>query len=78
MREEVQSVRNQVAEVGLKYFCLDYVSKNGVSVTEHNTEANPKVSEMEAKFWRVMEHWGTNHDRQHMLACVSPICFAGV
>ena len=25
-----------MAEVRFKYFCLDYVSKNGVSVTEHN------------------------------------------
>ena len=36
MREDVQSVGNHVAEVGLQYFCPDYVSKNGVSVTEHN------------------------------------------
>ena len=35
-REDVRSVGNRVAEVGLKYFCPDYVSKNGVSVTERN------------------------------------------
>ena len=35
-REDVRSVGNCVAEVGLEYFCPDYVSKNGVSVTEHN------------------------------------------
>ena len=35
-REDVRSVGNRVAEVGLEYFCLDYVSKNGVSVTERN------------------------------------------
>ena len=33
--KDVQRVGNQVAEVGLKYFCLDYVSKNGVSVTPY-------------------------------------------
>ena len=37
MREDVRSVGNSVAEVGLEYFCPDYVSKNGVSVTEHNS-----------------------------------------
>ena len=36
-RKDVRSVGNRVAEVGLEYFCLDYVSKNGVSVTERNT-----------------------------------------
>ena len=36
-REDVQSVGNRVAEIGLEYFCPDYVSKNGVSVMEHNT-----------------------------------------
>ena len=36
MCEDVQSVGNRVAEVGLEYFCPDYVSKNGVSVTERN------------------------------------------
>ena len=35
-RKDVQSVGNHVAEVGLEYFCPDYVSKNGVSVTERN------------------------------------------
>ena len=35
-REDVRSVGNRVAEVGLEYFCPDYVSKNGVSVTERN------------------------------------------
>ena len=35
--KEVPRSRNQVAEVGFEYFCLDYVSKNGVSVTEHNS-----------------------------------------
>ena len=34
--KDVRSIGNRVAEVGLKYFCLDYVSKNGVSVTECN------------------------------------------
>ena len=38
VREDVQRVGNQVAEVGFKYFCLDYVSKNGVSVTECNNQ----------------------------------------
>ena len=37
MRKDVRSVGNRVAEVGLEYFCPDYVSKNGVSVMEHNT-----------------------------------------
>ena len=36
-REDVQRVRNRVAEVGLEYFCQDYVSTNGVSVMERNT-----------------------------------------
>ena len=36
VREDMQRGRNRVAEVGLEYFCLDYVSKNGVSVMEHN------------------------------------------
>ena len=39
--EDVQRSRNQVAEVGFKYFCLDYVSKNGVSVTECNRHHQP-------------------------------------
>ena len=38
-REDVRSVGNRIAEVGLEYFCLDYVSKNGVSVTERNSPA---------------------------------------
>ena len=37
MRKDVRSVGDQVAEVGLKYFCPDYVSINGVSVTERNS-----------------------------------------
>ena len=40
-REDVQSVGNHVAEVGLEYFCPDYVSKNGVSVMERNTHLEP-------------------------------------
>ena len=36
-REDVRSVGNRVAEVGLEYFCPDYVSKIGVSVTERNS-----------------------------------------
>ena len=31
-------VGNRVAEVRFKYFCLNYVSKNGVNVTERNKE----------------------------------------
>ena len=46
MRKDVRSVRHWVAEVGLEYFCLDYVSKNGVSVTERNTHA-PSI----CSFW---------------------------
>ena len=34
--EGVQRSRIQVAEFGCEYFCLDYVSKNGVSITECN------------------------------------------
>ena len=37
VHEDVCRVGNQVAEVGLEYFCLDYVSKNGVSVMERNS-----------------------------------------
>ena len=37
VHRDVRRVGNQVAEVGLEYFCPDYVSKNGVSVTERNT-----------------------------------------
>ena len=37
-REDVRSVGNRVAEVGLEHFCSDYVSKNGVSVMEHNMQ----------------------------------------
>ena len=36
--KDVRKVGNRVAEVGFEYFCLDYVSKNGMSVMEHNTE----------------------------------------
>ena len=36
--EDVWRSRNWVAEVGFKYFCLDYVIKNGVSVTERNSQ----------------------------------------
>ena len=35
--EDVQRYRNRVAEVRFRYFCPDYVSKNGVSVTERNS-----------------------------------------
>ena len=35
--KDVQRVGNQFAEVGLEYFGLDYVSKNGVSVMECNS-----------------------------------------
>ena len=35
--EDMQRSGNQVAEIGFEYFCLDYVSKNGVSVMEHNS-----------------------------------------
>ena len=34
--EVVQRVGNRVAEYGFEYFCPDYVSKIGVSVTERN------------------------------------------
>ena len=40
-REDVRSVGNRVAEVGLEYFCPDYVSKIGVSVTERNRVQQP-------------------------------------
>ena len=33
----VQRVGNRVTEFGFEYFCLDYVSKIGVSVTERNS-----------------------------------------
>ena len=35
--EVAQRVRNRVAEFGFEYFCPDYVSKIGVSVTECNS-----------------------------------------
>ena len=35
--EVMRRVGNQVTEFGFEYFCLDYVSKIGVSVTECNT-----------------------------------------
>ena len=35
--KDVQRSRNRAAEVGFEYFCMDYVSKNGVSVTERNS-----------------------------------------
>ena len=35
----VWRVGNQVAEYGFEYFCPDYVSKIGVSVTERNTQS---------------------------------------
>ena len=34
---DVRRVGNRVAEVGLEYFCPDYVSKNGMSVMECNS-----------------------------------------
>ena len=39
VHEDVRRVGNRVAEVGLEYFCLNYVSKNGASVMECNREA---------------------------------------
>ena len=33
----VRRVENRVTEFGFKYFCLNYVSKIGVSVTERNS-----------------------------------------
>ena len=46
-RKDVRRVGNRVAEVGLEYFCLDYVSINGVSVTEHNNlfKLDPKYQD---------------------------------
>ena len=35
--KSVQRYGNRVAEFRYRCFCLDYVSKNGVSVMEHNT-----------------------------------------
>ena len=35
--EVVRRVGNRVSEFGFKYFCPDYVSKIGVSVTERNS-----------------------------------------
>ena len=35
--EMVRRIGNRVAEFGFEYFCLDYVSKIGVSVTERNS-----------------------------------------
>ena len=40
--EVVQRVGNRVAEYGFKYFCLDYVSKIEVSVTERNIYPGPR------------------------------------
>ena len=34
--EVMQRVGNRVAEFGFEYFCLDYVSKIGMSVKERN------------------------------------------
>ena len=33
----------EFAEVGLEYFCLDYVIKNGVSITECNTMCHSHI-----------------------------------
>ena len=58
MHEDVQSGGNRVAEVGLEYFCLDYVSKNGVSVTERNISPAYiqfcKVSGLGVEIWLIM------------------------
>ena len=37
----LQRVGNRVTEFGFKYFCLDYVSKIGVSVMERNIPPGP-------------------------------------
>ena len=37
----VQRVGNRVTEFGFEYFCLDYVSKIGVSVMECNRWSTP-------------------------------------
>ena len=37
VHEDVRRSGNRVAEDGFEYFCSDYVSKNGVSVTECNS-----------------------------------------
>ena len=67
-REDVQSVGNRVAEVGLKYFCLNYVSKNEVSVTERNTSPviSPRmwlkylmqmmIKKIRVFFWQLLKH----------------------
>ena len=51
-REDVRSVGNHVAEVGLEYFCPDYVSKNGVSVTERNRWGYNHVRIKEGDEWK--------------------------
>ena len=56
-REDVRSVRNRVAEVGLEFFCPDYISKNGVSVTECNSISFPLkdlVSRSNRISWEVL------------------------
>ena len=58
----VQRVGNRVAEYGFEYFCPDYVSKIGVSVTECNSIPPSRTSsrgpiEFHGKFRLGLKVW---------------------
>ena len=61
----MQRVGNRVAEVGLEYFCPDYVSKNGVSVTECNTATMSCIN-------AVLHVWGWGMSFGHSFCIGSP------
>ena len=58
--EVVRRVGNRVAEYRFKYFCLDYVSKFGVSVTERNIWGSCSLSPTST--------WGAQD--KHILVCI--------
>ena len=80
--KDVQRVGNRVAEVGLEYFCPDYVSKNGVSVMEHNSIPPSRTSSwgpiefhgkfgLRSKFGHCWYNAGAIHGK-----CISSFCSA--
>ena len=74
-REDVRSVGNRVTEVGLEYFCPDYVSKNGVSVTECNSIPPSRTSSRGPIEFR--GRFGLGWDRNLGAADIKRVQFVG-
>ena len=54
--EDLQRFGDQVAEFGHKYFCPDYVSKNGMSVMECNKILLPNSLDSQVMIVKLLHH----------------------